>query len=187
MSNTHVGRRQLVTDDEAVTTPKQHQQPCGDCPWARTALRGWLGNTTASQWLQDAHGEARIDCHTLRPHQCVGAAIYRANVCKAPRDPEALRMPVDRATVFATPGEFLAHHDEARKRMVFVKFGSHRHRHDALNALVRKPQAYWSMKRRATGGYYLLSEMEIARVERVTRRKLTRLRGPFTDLMECWS
>ena len=105
-------RRQLVTSDEAVPVTHQHRQPCSDCPWARVALRGWLGDATADTWLRDAHGEARIECHTLLGAQCAGAAIYRANVCKRPRDPETLLLPADKATVFATPAEFTAHHAE---------------------------------------------------------------------------
>jgi len=41
-------------------------------------------------------------------------AIYRANIGKLPRDRSALRLPVDRVAVFATPMEFQAHH-EARQ------------------------------------------------------------------------
>ena len=46
--------------------------------------------------------------------QCAGAAIYRANVCKSPRDGSLLKLPADRETVFADKSEFWEHHDMKR-------------------------------------------------------------------------
>lgn len=102
--------RQLITNDEAVPASEQHKKACSDCPWARASLAGWLGALSADQWLMEAHGEANIDCHVLTGVQCAGAAIYRANIAKLPRDPELLRLQPDREKVFASPSEFLAHH-----------------------------------------------------------------------------
>lgn len=42
--------------------------------------------------------------------QCAGLAIYRANVCKKPRDRSILTLPADREAVFAAPSEFRHHH-----------------------------------------------------------------------------
>lgn len=76
-----------------------------------------------------AHGEAPIACHqTITPdrhgegnwddprlRQCQGAAIYRHNVIKTPRNPaDAARLPgvnPDRTLIFASSAAFLAHHD----------------------------------------------------------------------------
>ncbi len=104
-------RRRLVSGDEAKPTTKQHTKPCGDCPWRKDALAGWLGSRTADEWLRSAHGEDAMYCHTRLGPQCAGAAIYRANVCKKPRDPEALKLPADREKVFTTPREFKDHHE----------------------------------------------------------------------------
>lgn len=109
-------RRQLVTHDQAKTTTKQHTKPCSDCPFSRKALRGWLASDTPAEWMRMAHGETRHECHTLLPQQCAGAAIYRANVVKRPRDRTLLQLPADRAKVFASPAEFLAHHNPPKKR-----------------------------------------------------------------------
>lgn len=49
-------------------------------------------------------------CHVLKGAQCAGLAIYRANVCKSPRDPNAIKLPADREKVFATPMEFRMQH-----------------------------------------------------------------------------
>lgn len=104
-------RKQLVSSDEAVASTRQHVRPCADCPWALTALHGWLGGLTADDWLKAAHGDARIECHTLTGAQCAGAAIYRRNVCKMPRAADALRLSADRVRVFTSPADFKAHHE----------------------------------------------------------------------------
>lgn len=103
-------QRQLLTVEDAVETKCQHKTPCSDCPWARKAVRGWLGEASKEDWIQSAHGEARIECHTMIPHQCAGAAIYRANVIKSCRDQSILKLPANKSLVFSTPFEFLAHH-----------------------------------------------------------------------------
>jgi hypothetical protein len=107
-----VKRRQLISTREAIPAKGQHHKPCTDCPWARTALPGWLGGSTAEEWVQCAHADGTIACHVHEGAQCAGAAIYRANMVKLPRDPDALRLPANRALVFATPDEFRNHHKE---------------------------------------------------------------------------
>lgn len=104
-------RKQLLSYLDAVETPVQHTRPCSDCPFARTSLPGWLADSTPDEWLQMAHGETKIECHTKIPHQCAGSAIYRKNVLKSPRDKSILMLPADRKAVFATPVEFKAHHE----------------------------------------------------------------------------
>lgn len=104
-------RTKLVTIDEAVPCDKQHTKCCGDCPWARDSLKGWLGGESIENWLAEAHGEGQIPCHTLKGPQCAGAAIYRANVAKLCRDKANLKLPPDRDRVFATPTEFREHHE----------------------------------------------------------------------------
>ncbi len=103
----------MTNSDEMQVTPAQHRTPCHDCPWRRKAIPGWLGDTSAPEWIQCAHGEAVIECHTLKSrrgaHHCAGAAIYRANVCKSTRTPQ-LKLPPDAEQVFASPQEFLTHH-----------------------------------------------------------------------------
>jgi hypothetical protein len=94
-----------------VPAKGQHLRPCSDCPWRRDALPGWLGGSTARAWVSEAHGDGVMDCHVLIGAQCVGAATYRANVVKAPRDPRALRAEKDKGRVFATPQEFIDHHE----------------------------------------------------------------------------
>ncbi len=105
-----VERGQLITHDEATQAKGQHKKPCSDCPWSRKALPGWLGSMSIDEWLQAAHGEALIDCHTLIGAQCAGSAIYRANILKTPRFEEILVLKADTTCAFASPNEFRAHH-----------------------------------------------------------------------------
>ena len=105
----------LISADEAKVTKAQHKSPCSDCPWRRDSVKGWLGDMTADEWLQLAHGEGSADCHATKSADgeawnCAGLAIYRANVCKAPRDPNAMRLPADRVKVFSF-NEFKKHHE----------------------------------------------------------------------------
>lgn len=105
----------MITGNEAKVTKKQHTSPCSDCPWRRDSLPGWLGEMSADEWWALAHGEGQADCHTQvqangEGWACAGLAIYRANVCKAPRDPNAFRLPADRVKVFGF-GEFKKHHE----------------------------------------------------------------------------
>lgn len=102
--------RQIVSSEEAQEAEGQHRRPCSDCPWARSAFPGWLGSATADDWIATAHSDERIDCHTLLGAQCAGAATYRANVCKSPRDKSLLVLPADRVRVFSSPEEFRTYH-----------------------------------------------------------------------------
>lgn len=111
-----------------MTLPPATPKPCNDCPWRRNAVPGWLGPYDAQEWVQMAHGEEPIACHqTIKDvddygtgdwnhpamKQCAGAAIYRANVCKSPRNPAVARADApDRETVFATPYQFIEYHGE---------------------------------------------------------------------------
>ena len=109
-------RKLLVTTAEATPATQQHKKPCSDCPWRRDSVPGWLGNLGPQEWVYAAHGEARIDCHVHVGAQCAGAATYRSNVAKRPRDPETLVLPSDRERVFATWQEFLEYHASYRGR-----------------------------------------------------------------------
>ena len=102
--------RQLVSSDQAVPRKKQHTKPCSDCPWSRKALPGWLGGSTAADWVKTGHSDQVVTCHTAGNQQCAGIAIYRANVCKLPMPPN-LRLPADKEKVFGWPTEFTDHHE----------------------------------------------------------------------------
>jgi hypothetical protein len=73
--------------------------------------------------------------------------------------------------------------------VIYIRFSSHRAREYGLRALDRKPQAYWSLKRRTgPGGVYLVTEDEARAMRAYSgHARFTRLRGPFEDLWECWS
>lgn len=111
-------------EEELMRPPAKN--PCNDCPWRRNSIRGWLGPTSAEDWVRLAHTDAQIACHQTIPEgsddndpvfedmtTCAGATIFRANVCKSPRTTRGLpeyQLPADRERVFSWNDEFLAHH-----------------------------------------------------------------------------
>jgi len=111
-----MGDGRFIGSDEAVPAERQHEKPCGDCPFARKSIAGWLGDGDVESWLADVGGETQINCHTLIGPQCAGAAIYRRNTCKSPRKPTLLLLPRDTVLVFANAREFAAHHSNPGRR-----------------------------------------------------------------------
>lgn len=105
-----MAKRQLISSDEAVPAKSQITRPCSDCPLSRESLNGWLGGGTPDEWGEALHSDSRMNCHVLEGAQCAGAAIYRRNICKSPRDKSLLVLPADHGAVFSNRAEFLAHH-----------------------------------------------------------------------------
>lgn len=93
-------------------------EPCNDCPWRRNATRGWLGPHDAERWIKIVLSDTAIACHkTIQRDkdwegtlQCRGAAIFRRNVGKLPRDSRVVTGPADTERIFNTPEEFIDHH-----------------------------------------------------------------------------
>jgi hypothetical protein len=104
------GRRRCISTGEAPKSTEQHKTPCGDCPFTKAALNGWLGGTSIEEWIEILRSDRKIPCHAIRGPQCAGAAILRANICKSPRDKTVLALPADRETVFGSLQEFEKHH-----------------------------------------------------------------------------
>ncbi len=115
MEGEPVVRRVVVTSSEARTAPKQHTKPCSDCPWRRDSVAGWLGPLKPEEWVEAARSDIRVPCHVISNQQCAGAAIYRANTCKSPRDPGALKLPKDAKKVFSaiTGSDFIEYHSRS--------------------------------------------------------------------------
>lgn len=108
--------------------PEVTAAPCVECPWRRESTPGHLGPHSAEEWALGAHGESAIACHMTikRPieaewddpglRQCKGAAIFRANVLKLPRDPAIAVGPRDTDKVFSNNAEFITHHKEKKEK-----------------------------------------------------------------------
>lgn len=110
------------------------KNPCGECPWRRKSVRGWLGPHTPESMIDMAHGDGPVWCHTSIPDgappyedyhvpeknsplmQCGGAARFRRHVHKVPKNPSAAVGPEDRDRVFTSNSEFLEHHVPVRVR-----------------------------------------------------------------------
>lgn len=96
--------------------PEATKVPCNECPWRRDSWAGHLGPFEPAEWLAIVQSDEAIACHktieeegnwdTPRIRQCAGAASYRANSFKSPRDPAVACGPTN-PEVFARPAEFL--------------------------------------------------------------------------------
>lgn len=109
-----------IEDSMTREYPPPVKEPCNDCPWRRNAKPGWLGPYDADQWLEIAHSDSPIACHQTLPEgggwgestqQCKGAAIFRTNVGKSPRNPSIETGPPDAERVFQTNDEFKDYHE----------------------------------------------------------------------------
>lgn len=112
------------------------KQPCRECPFRRIAPPGYLGSAEP-QWFVDSAVADRVDygpgiaaapCHLTVDYStpgweerlpdadaCIGSLQFAANWMKLPRDPVRSAMVSDAGEnpdVFATPEEFLAHHND---------------------------------------------------------------------------
>jgi hypothetical protein len=103
-------RGKLISSDEGRASKKQHKTPCSDCPWRRDSVPGWLGGHEPQEFVRLGHNDQTYHCHVITNQQCAGLAIFRANVIKR-CDPPNLRLPENRALIFAWDNEFLAHHE----------------------------------------------------------------------------
>jgi len=97
--------------------------PCGECPFRRTSMAGYLGPHRAKTFLMMALSDGHMPCHLEHgdgrgqvedAHQCSGRAIFMANSCKVPADDTLVRLTVDRKTVLGNSVEFLEHHGQHR-------------------------------------------------------------------------
>ncbi len=109
--------------------PVSGEAPCKDCPFRRRSLPGWLGHATPQSFIIEISYEHPLPCHPTIDYGdpewldkwtdqkigriCAGSLVMAANMCKRPRDPAFPRLPSDRETVFASPAEFIAHHEGA--------------------------------------------------------------------------
>ena len=108
------------------------EKPCGECPFRRASMPGWLGSNAPADFIVAITTEQPLPCHSSIDYDdpewrdkfmagnvgrlCAGALIMSANMCKRPRDPKFPQRPADRELVFANHLEFMAHHEDAPVR-----------------------------------------------------------------------
>lgn len=81
---------------------------------ARDALPGWLGGSSADEYRRLAHSDEIVHCHAIKGTHCAGMAIYRRNVAKS-IPPGGFSLEKNKELVFATPMEFMAHHERSKR------------------------------------------------------------------------
>lgn len=66
------------------------KEPCKECPFRKTSLRGWLGDLTAQETHDHVLNEANFACHMTRKKpndkmsRCKGSQIFLIHHCKSP-------------------------------------------------------------------------------------------------------
>jgi hypothetical protein len=105
--------------------PKPTAAPCNECPWRRDARPGHLGPYSPEDWAKIAHRDGPIACHKTivvtnplegsgdwdhpKMRQCRGAAIFRRQVGKEPRNEAIVTCDPD-PIVFDDTNEFVVYH-----------------------------------------------------------------------------
>lgn len=107
--------------------------PCIDCPFRKNAAPGWLGASTADEFLANTLGDAEMPCHMAIDYSdpmwdvtqlpdadlCVGGLQFQNNFMKLPRPrkmADACRAVGTNDKIMSTPAEFLERHDNDMNR-----------------------------------------------------------------------
>lgn len=68
------------------------KRPCGQCPFRKDSIKGYLGGFTLEETLNVAKSESSFECHKTREtpntKECAGRLLFATKTCKSFRDPE---------------------------------------------------------------------------------------------------
>ena len=115
---------QVMEIEEIDTLNMSKLRACPGCPFAKSCKSGELGGSSVETYIGQIIGPFFLPCHEVSGYQgndtqlhtckrqCVGAAVFRANIGVAKHLPnELLRLPEGSdPNVFGTLDEFVAHH-----------------------------------------------------------------------------
>lgn len=103
--------------------------PCGDCPFRKKAMSGWLGSwNSPEELLRASESESGLPCHSSynnskktlvealkTAHVCVGSLQSANNSCKIYRNPliAAFAKAVGKSDLVMNAWEFIEHHAKA--------------------------------------------------------------------------
>lgn len=104
---------------------RKKPRPCKECPFRRTSLPGYLGNSDPTVFIATTQADVPMSCHMSIDYEasdwreqiehgdaeyCEGALIFFANQAKLSRDPNRPQADPDHDKVFTWPHEFLEYH-----------------------------------------------------------------------------
>lgn len=113
-------------------TVVKHKQPCSQCPFRQTSLKGWLGASTPEEFVEQTLSQGDMPCHKSinyedpnwegklanKPH-CAGSLIFLRNAGVREFRPEITakisQFKTDYTNVLVGPGHFIQHHSLRRK------------------------------------------------------------------------
>lgn len=111
---------------------KPNKTICARCPFRKTSAPGYLGSSSAEEFIDATLSENDMPCHLAVDYEdedwadnledvprCAGSLVFFRNNCKLPKVPElcdaVLGVNTDRETVFSFRHEFLEHHGKKKK------------------------------------------------------------------------
>lgn len=151
-------------------------RPCADCPWRRSSTPGWLGASSAKEFVYRADKQSPMECHMTVDYSqpnwkddieaaaevsyCRGAAQYLVNSWSNPRDPQwsaAVQRASDEAPqaspgaakypdIFGWTDEFLAHHDNEMNQRYVAASEARTGHDDSLDAYAAEIERHASMR-----------------------------------------
>ena len=61
-------------------------KPCGQCPFRKNSIKGYLGGFTIEETLKTAQSESSFVCHKVREsnkeEECAGRLLFASKTCK---------------------------------------------------------------------------------------------------------
>ena len=120
-------------EDEVKPEPKVRAEICGECPFRREGMAGWLGANKPEEFVVNALTDVSLACHMMvnqeqkkidflkaeaEAPRCRGALTLMRNVAKLPRNAKMMALvktvPADRERVFSSSKEFVEFHNNAK-------------------------------------------------------------------------
>jgi hypothetical protein len=106
-------------------------EACKACPFKRSSPAGYLGASSAGEFIDTTMRDAEMPCHLTVDYTdpdwnkrldgaqfCAGAKIFFRNQCKRSRDTKRPELDADREDVFSHRGEFMDYHDNNTNRRI---------------------------------------------------------------------
>jgi hypothetical protein len=107
-------------------------KPCNQCPFKKDSLKGYLGDSTPLEFLNQSEAELIMPCHLHVDYekenwkeyietapQCKGRSDFFRNRCKSPKNSKIVKG--DRnSEVFDWPQDFYNHHSKTKDNLIII-------------------------------------------------------------------
>lgn len=95
------------------------KRPCGQCPFRKDSVKGYLGGFTIEETLEVAKSEHPFDCHKTRgtdnTKECSGRLLFATKTCKSFKNAELEKLRLETKESNSTDNilgfDFRQHHE----------------------------------------------------------------------------